>query len=272
VQLRSTVKFRDTRLNILLPNRLSPERYEAACNIFKDTADEDYFFSRTAWNNSNFRQFSWSASQAIEKYLKCAFLIQGGDAKFSHDWIEKVIGFWTICKGLGYQVESNLEPVSDEITILDGEKYQESLNNFLCRISKNGHTGVRYNEYDYLDIELYDLHKLDSVCYLLRDLCIPLDGALLEDDSQAGQPKPALMPFPRNIMDKTDLSSGNYSFFPEIAGSPKLHIVGSSSPLAMLITKGDEETIKWLRENTKLDSKTIQKVQTAVEATRQRNR
>ena len=57
-------------MHILLPDRLSSERYKASCSIFRDTADEDYFFARVAWMNSNFRQFSWSASQAVEKYLK----------------------------------------------------------------------------------------------------------------------------------------------------------------------------------------------------------
>ena len=160
---------------------------------------------------------------------------------------------------------SNLEPASDEITTLGGEKYQESLSNFLCRISKNGHTGVRYNEYDYLVVEVYDLHKFDSVCYLLRGLCIPLDGELLEDDSQVGQPKPGMMAFPRQIKDSTYLSSGNYSFFPGQAVAPNLIISGSSSPLAMLITKGDEETIKWLIENTMLCEKDVTKIKSVVQ-------
>ena len=221
--------------------------------------------------NLNFRQFSWSASQAVEKYLKCALLVQGGDAKFSHNWNKKIGDLWAICEKSDYQVLLTLEPASCDIIMHDEDIYQESLSEFLGRISKNGHTGVRYNEYDYLDIEVYDLHKFDSVCYLLRDLCIPRDGALLEDDSQAGEPKPALMAFPRKVKDSPDLSAGNYSFFPERAGSPILHRSGISSPLAMLITKGDDETIKWLLENTMLCEKDLTKIKSVVQKAKARN-
>ena len=261
----------DTYVNILLPDRLSPERYQATCSIFRDTADEDYFFARVAWKNLNVRQFSWSASQAVEKYLKCALLIQGFDAKFRHNWYEKVSDLWTVCERLGYTVAPNLEPVNCEIAILGGDNYRESLSDFLGRISKNGHIGIRYNEYDYLDIDTYDLHKLDSVCYLLRGLCIPVDGELLEDNSQAGVPNPALISFPRKIKDSTHLSTANYSFFPEQAGAPSRLISGSSSPVAMLIAKGDYSTVKWLTENTMLNKTQVKKMTFEIQKTKASN-
>lgn len=52
----------------------------------RDTADEDYVMARCAFQAGLYRQFRWSALQALEKYLKAICLFRSvGSHDFNHD-------------------------------------------------------------------------------------------------------------------------------------------------------------------------------------------
>ena len=51
--------------------------------LFTEAADEDYIVARVAFQFGLPNQFSWSAQQAIEKYLKGALLLNGISVKKS---------------------------------------------------------------------------------------------------------------------------------------------------------------------------------------------
>ncbi|SEQ25579.1 hypothetical protein SAMN04488092_10567 [Thalassovita taeanensis] len=116
-------------------------------------------------------QFFWSAQQALEKYLKCAHLLNLGPvSEFSHgllDIFEKVQRF------SGKLIPDLFIPPSyfPKIPVRnDFEEYSK----FVERISDYGSPDIRYRHYSIAPLG-FDLHKLDELCFLLRRVCMPLE-------------------------------------------------------------------------------------------------
>ncbi len=146
---------------------------ELAYRFFKDPADEDYLVARFAWFEGFPRQFFWSASQAIEKYIKCSLFVNGCSAKFKHNWYSKFAAKKDLaCSSLRFLPKdfSQLANFDKLPPAVDLEK-QETTDAFLKRISDSGHPGVRYDEIGSLQTNFLDLRKLDFVCVWLWAIC-----------------------------------------------------------------------------------------------------
>jgi hypothetical protein len=255
---------------IELPARLSWGMYNVACRVFRDSADQDYVVARLSWKHSIYRQFAWSASQAIEKYVKCALLLNSESAKFQHDWLAKVDILKALSQSAGKMFPEILCP--DDMSVIDDGcgVYDEPLIDFLFRLSEAGNAGVRYQEFAFLDFGFYDLHKFDTVCFLLRGLCFPLDGRIVIDNTQGVNPVTARFELSGLAKYSTEIMEGNYAFFPDEANGSLTSAGLFTSPVAMLVLTQKEDVLHWLSENTLL-SKNVEKIRSKVLDTKKRN-
>jgi hypothetical protein len=79
---------------------------------------------------------------------------------------------------------------------------------------------VRYNEFSWINLGFFDLHKLDTLVSWLRSLSVPLDGRLLEDTSQDGCLDPALFELQKSIGRYPILAEANFAFVPNLNDNP----------------------------------------------------
>lgn len=252
--------IRRFRTHVILPDRLSPEKLRAALFIYRDTADTDYIAARRLWMSGLTQQFLWSSSQAIEKYLKAACLCNGMSAKFSHEWFaeyEQLVShaaqFQCVEPTLLVAPNARLASLS-EVT---GLTYDESTRDFAKRVNSAGQPAVRYNEFAWIDIGAFDLHKLDTFIRWLRGLCFPLDGQLDVDDSQYGNPEPALLDLRRLIEIYPDFPKSNYAFFPDSSDDPIAWLHLMQSPYVGVFITEQYDVVAWLKQHTNLTERAL---------------
>lgn len=120
-------------------------------------------------------QFLWSAQQAVEKYLKCAHLLNIGPVlRFSnrHDLVPL---FEAVADFSGVLIPDLSIPHNVFVVERYGRSVKPELyRSFVERLEQEGSPDVRYRQYS-ISPEKYDLHRLDELCFLLRRICMPID-------------------------------------------------------------------------------------------------
>lgn len=246
-------------------SQISSSRQELVRELFWHAADDDYICARLSARNALYRHFSWNASQSLEKYTKCIILLQGGNAKFGHNFHRRL-------KDDVIDQNSNEFPeyldISNTCKVCEKlrEYARESLISFVKRIEAAGHTEGRYRKTNNL-VKPYDLQKLDLVVMFLRRLCAPApcslhsknehDRKLDRDPEQvATNLWPTVQYSTRDYKDKWNaLRFENCANFPELYDSSTGWFFGSwaSAPqVAMEVTsRASQQDLDWLRENIK---------------------
>lgn len=135
-----------------------------AIRCFRDTADGDYISARTAMRNRLYYPFLWSASQAIEKYLKCILVLNQASSKNLGHNLGKCISRLERKTAITISLSAREAALIEKLKDLDGDRY----------LTKS-YTG-----------EDQDLVALDLLTWRLRQLCTPLgfhaaSGAYRED-------------------------------------------------------------------------------------------
>nr|WP_081984136.1 HEPN domain-containing protein [Massilia sp. JS1662] len=132
---------------------------------FVEPADHDYLAARSLAIGGLHRSFYWSATQAIEKYLKAFLLLHGISVRdFSHD-LSKLLEVAKNCKS-GF-ADIDISPNSDLSLPSHFTLSQLKLDQFIQLLQKYGSPSNRYNNYG----AIYDtghLFALDSLVYRLR--------------------------------------------------------------------------------------------------------
>jgi hypothetical protein len=259
---------RSISVQVRLPDRLSLPKFLAVERVFREAADEDYAVARLAWINQIPRQFVWSSGQAVEKYLKAASLFNGMDAKFGHDWWGRFQNISDLAAKHGQPGPPTLQAPALQFEEYNDLIYEEDAAHFVRRIHDASQASVRYNEFTWLDVDFFDLHKLDALIRWLRGLCFPLDGLIVKDDSQAGRADPAFLGFMDSMRRFPVLGEDNFAFCPSDAVRPILWARLGSSPISVLAMKGEAEVLDWLTQSTMLTRKRVLEIQTSVQARR----
>lgn len=145
-------------------------KFRLCHRIFVEAANEDYLAARFFWRVRAGNQFAWSASQALEKYIKGARLICGLSAKFRHGYHTKLEELIAVASGT-IPDTLNRPPA---LSLADGfhDEFPESSIDAAKRFEENGHTQQRYRQKGLL-IRPYDLCKLDQLCLSLLSSCFP---------------------------------------------------------------------------------------------------
>lgn len=90
---------------------------------FRDLADCDYIAARSTHRLKLYDQFSWSALQAIEKYLKSIILFYDGDTRnLGHDLIKSLDRVETI-KEINWDFDANIRKFLEYLTIYGSDRY-----------------------------------------------------------------------------------------------------------------------------------------------------
>lgn len=237
-------------------------------NVFLDAADEDYVTARYAWRARLANAFCWSAGQAIEKYTKCALLLNGGSANFSHGFSPHFKKLQSICGSL---IADYIEKPED-LDLIEGteEEFPEGTFDAIKRFEENGQSKQRYRESGHY-VRPYDIHKLDALCINIRQVCVSLNE-LREDGltwkEYLNQNPKTLVDFGRlkkrerrHFPEMNDaLRSGNFQFFKEPPG-PFPSIWFSWQESAILNLPIDDrnylEALDWLTRNSKMDKEKV---------------
>ena len=187
--------------------------------LFIQTADNDYLAARVLWKYDLDRQYSWAAGQAVEKYTKAACYSNGFKACFSHDFVDR--GIKRLSKEFKGLIPEFLEaPRGFESHIADSFPFKERLLDFAKRLANNGHPDSRYGQTE-IDIDFYDLHKLDALCKILRRICTDVSKVVegktirqqLEENPQAQSVEFFWQSLNAEL--KNHLEAGNYALNPD---------------------------------------------------------
>ena len=147
----------------------------AIWRMFRNTADEDYIVARWCAFAHQPYQFYWNGAQAIEKYLKCALLQNdvsvknfGHDIKSLYDELAKVSADllpWLFVPPRGFELRRKMS--------FSAYKVCEPYETIVARFAFQGDSSNRYRTFS-LRSDMFDLCKLDELCFQLRRLCFPL--------------------------------------------------------------------------------------------------
>lgn len=131
-------------------------------------ADEDYLAARLLAQNGLSRAFYWSASQAIEKYLKALLLMNGQclSSNRGHSvsaQFDKVTGIYDELKNIKFTLDTNIN-IDNGV----GERVSDiTLSSFLDDIDKFGSPDNRYNASG-VQFNTWFLFALDTFIYEVR--------------------------------------------------------------------------------------------------------
>ena len=169
---------------------LDIEKGDIVRRLFTDTADDNYIAARWCSQETLNVDFLWLAVHALEKYLKAILLLNrqsamtfsdehGKKHRYGHD-IELL--YARVLELAGDLLPDNLErPPNLEIAHWQNEAPPD----FMRRLFDNGNADNRYMIYGFV-VRPEDIHKLDSMVFALRRLCIPLDTYFLREPDQPG--------------------------------------------------------------------------------------
>ena len=153
-------------------SELNGVRIELTLKTFRDSADEDYLIARNAARLSLGYQFSWSAAQALEKYAKCIFVLNGESVRnWNHNFSSKLENLFDNFPEI---FPAFLDPPT-QLEVSEIYTYRESSKVAITRFCENGAPSRRYRQGD-LAVVPYDLHKLDQLTFWLRRACRPFFG------------------------------------------------------------------------------------------------
>lgn len=116
----------------------------------RDTADRDYIHARMAYNAKLIPQFRWSSLHALEKYLKCIFVLAR---------VEKPN------KSIKHELKRPLDILQEEIDI----KVSDGTHRHIKFLEEN-YANLRYFEVSW-DIHDTEIEKLDHAVWNIRRYC-----------------------------------------------------------------------------------------------------
>lgn len=123
-----------------------------AIRCFRDVGDGDYIAARLALRARLPSQFLWSASQALEKYLKCMLLLGRVEAKKLRHDITKALKLVNEKLHFNINLPANEQEVFQHIADCEGDRYLVTS----------------------LTLFDYELSAFDSLVWRLRQYCHPL--------------------------------------------------------------------------------------------------
>lgn len=244
-----------------------------AWRLFRDAADEDYLLARISMRLRLHHQFYWSAQQALEKYLKCALILNGGNASSQGHDLKKL--FDEIAEIAGGLIPTLFVPPNN-FPKLSGVPNRgfEIFSEFVDRMNSEGSTNVRYRAYS-IAPQNFDLHKLDELCFQIRRICIPLTlisgikrktyrELLFEDPDWQFEPNFGFMNFEwdkRRDEILPSLKWRNFAYYRTEANKNRTISVGRSvqnSPVYLTLKSFPaleaKEALEWLMSKTRMDS------------------
>lgn len=248
---------------------LTPGQKSLAVSVFCDTADQDYLLARGCYRIGLYDQFFWSGAQAIEKYIKCSILINGGNAKgIKHSLFKGYKKLPKNCKKLlpGMLVPPRYFPAKFGRFTFGSEP----LTDFVKKFDSFGQPAGRYKEVSHY-VEMRDFHKFDELCFQLRRTCTDLNQYISSNGpthykvlstDKNWQPRGSLVNWTGNKDEKRKQESilrwRNFSYYEDhalrvgkLAGGGK----ASNSPYFLLSQYKSEkksENIRWITENADL--------------------
>lgn len=170
--------------------RLDIEKGDVVRRLFTDTADDNYIAARWCSQEALNVDFFWMAVHTLEKYMKAILLLNqqsaiayndehGKEKRYGHDITLLYSRVLELARDL---LPENLERPAN----LDIAHWQrETPPDFMQRFFDNGNADNRYLIYGFV-VRPEDVHKLDSMVFALRRLCIPLDAYFYGEPDQPG--------------------------------------------------------------------------------------
>ncbi len=146
-------------------------------DLYIASADDDYLSARMLYLNGLHRNFYWSASQAIEKYLKASLLFNEKSAKSYGHNLEKL--FLKFIKMDNHKTLPELIVLTDKHTPASESWQNQSILSFIKHLQLYGSTDNRYGILGE-DISGNILQIVDVICYNLR-MFIRKNNFLKED-------------------------------------------------------------------------------------------
>ncbi|MEO1798153.1 MAG: hypothetical protein AAFR53_14260 [Pseudomonadota bacterium] len=244
---------------------------------FRDPADEDYLAARIMARRKLIYPFYWNALQCLEKYTKCALILNGHSAKKighkitqSHEILKNISG------GLLDADYTKVESLASK-SVWNGSP---STSEFFSRVENMGNPDNRYRGGS-VHIYWSDLHIFDEIAFRLRRICFPLKMKFSESkrtyyDELLANPR--AQPHPEfSFLKSSDskearkanlaaLAWRNFAYFPDrsvrvnsVNGG--MSIVNSPVHLLSRMGRSDDSTraadckeaIKWFSENCKVN-------------------
>lgn len=154
--------------------------------LFINTADDNYIAARWCFFEGLNVDFFWLAVHTLEKYMKAALLMNGRSGKSYRDNTGKSRSFSHDIEILYKHVKllaSDLLPNRlEQPNKFDVDYWlNEAPEDFLQRIYGNGNPDNRYQIFGFQQFR-ENIFKLDTMVFVLRRLCVPLDGYILDSE------------------------------------------------------------------------------------------
>lgn len=109
---------------------------------FRQPADRDYALARHLWFSDDFRQYSWAAAQALEKYFKAALLIKDVSViNQRHD----LNSLWHNLSSCELFVCPKFYPVPVWLPVEYKQDWPTSNTKYISRLNTNGSPDARYD-------------------------------------------------------------------------------------------------------------------------------
>jgi HEPN domain-containing protein len=145
--------------------QISERKADLILRLFVETADEDYLTARSCFHIGAFRNFLWSSSQAVEKYLKAYLLFKGKSVvNFRHGLSVLFIA----AKDANFTAAFDIDIIVPDTTAMRPEVWNgRSLESYVAFLEKFGSPDSRYG-YEDVMIVAGLLHALDQTVCLLR--------------------------------------------------------------------------------------------------------
>lgn len=258
----------------------SVELRNAIWRMFRNTADQDYLVSRWCAFGHLPYQFYWIGAQALEKYLKCALLLNGVSVKpYRHDIVslfdklrstaqDALPWLFVPPRGFGLSREE----------LLSIYPVVESYEQIVQRFAFQGHSDNRYRTFS-LVTDMFDLTKLDELCFQIRSLCYPwelpygpngtpyLNFISSNPNFQPHLPLYGLQKA-KSFADKERRKFArkmNFSFYPDTAYSRGKYLSTKSMENSVLFLETSRageasSVVKWLTENCQFSREVRQQI------------
>jgi hypothetical protein len=139
--------------------------------LYLYTADDTYISARACLQNRLASDFIWNAIHALEKYMKCALLLNDKKIKDIRHDIEK--GYRRL-KRLAPELLPEDLPKPDALDLPLWRN--ETPESFLARLMSSGGTDGRYNIFGF-NHHRDDVFKLDIMVFRIRRLTVELETA-----------------------------------------------------------------------------------------------
>jgi HEPN domain-containing protein len=223
-----------------MDKQMNLENYldETAYKCFRDVADEDYICARMAFKAHLSINFHWLSLQSIEKYIKCALLLNRKKAKFGHD-LEK--GLNEAMKIKFFQIDTDTEK-------------------FIHYINEYGSTNARYLGKS-TSLIPSRLKSLDKAIWEIRRYCIkpPIDLKHFQKNNCIPLLEKRFNQFPLHNGFLEQILDGNSGptkdgliWCNPLCGSteivPSMHISGRNIPNTYSLPKDSETQLQYLNE------------------------